>query len=491
MWNKFGVVLLAGFQAGTLIGVIEAIRLLLAVGAGEYDALFWGGVLYGFVGMVGSIVVALPLWTLTPERKFALVMTIVATTLGWWTFSNELWFAGWLMIPWLVSVMLHRTPLRVLISPKGGIVGVGLWVVLLAVFSLTPSRTVYSPPVHQQSATGRPNILWLVVDHLSSASLHHGQTPALDALYKRSVVFENAFTDGITPFQTLASSMAGRPIQTRPPMNSGIDTFPERLAFEGYQTLGVVTDSNLGRFANLHEGFDRFRYLPPRIQHAGLWFGLQNEGTQHLRLVRWLSQLMPSEPRAVSEVLQIFTREFVLLESMEAPWFAMLQLGNTGSNLQDLDRQVGHFLNNLYGDNGPVIILMGNLKGQWQRNVFDPQVPLWIQLQPHSHRVVKNQVTVSALPYTLTQILGVSNHSSWSETNMVRLPPQGPHQPTRFHHQTPHGSIDWVQEGEWRLIRQAGREHLYHISEDPNMEHNVVGHFPEQHQRLMTVFEQE
>ena len=104
--------------------------------------------------------------------------------------------------------MVSRTPLRVLIHLKGGSVGVLLWVILLSIFfSLTPSRTVYSPPVHQHSAFGRNNVLWIVLDQLHEESLSQGMTPALDAQYKRSIIFENALSDGSNAFQTLASSV--------------------------------------------------------------------------------------------------------------------------------------------------------------------------------------------------------------------------------------------------------------------------------------------
>ena len=40
MWKNFGLVVF-GTSAGSLVGVVVVVRLLLAVGAGEYDALLW------------------------------------------------------------------------------------------------------------------------------------------------------------------------------------------------------------------------------------------------------------------------------------------------------------------------------------------------------------------------------------------------------------------------------------------------------------------
>ena len=58
MWKNIGLVVFAGLAAGSLVGVVEAVRLLLAVGAGEYDALLWGGVGYGLRGRVVSCILS-------------------------------------------------------------------------------------------------------------------------------------------------------------------------------------------------------------------------------------------------------------------------------------------------------------------------------------------------------------------------------------------------------------------------------------------------
>lgn len=491
MWNKFGVVLLAGFQAGSFIGLFEAVRLLLAVGAGEYDALLWGGVLYGIAGLGLAMLSWVPLWTTTLEDRFAWAFSVHFAIGGWWTFSNSWWLGSILVLPWFTRVIVSRTPLRMLIQPKGAVGAVLLWCVLLSVFSLTPSRTVYSPPVHQHSAVGRNNVLWIVLDHLQEESLHKGSTPALDAQYKRSIVFDNALSDGSNAYQTVASALTGQSIQGRAPLASHWRTLPEVLAFEGYQTLAVVTDKQLGRFANLHEGFDRFRYLPPKMSSNPLMMGLRNEGAQHLKLVQSLSVFFPSTPRGVAEVMQIFTRELISMDATGAPWFAVLHLNNAVSDLDQIDRQLGHLLNNLNGQGAPVVILTGNLRTQWSSKVFNPEVSLWIQVQPSSHKIVRNTVQISSLPHTLLNILGLQSEERWNHTNMIRLPPQGSNTLMRFRHKTPQGPVDWIQDGEWRFIRQDGREHLYHISEDPRMEHNVMGHFPEQHQRMIQVLNQE
>ena len=110
-----------------------------------------------------------------------------------------------------------------------------------------------------------------------------------------------------------------------------------------------------------------------------------------------------------------------------------------------------------------MVVLTGNVMTQWSSRVFNPEVALWIQVQPSSHRIIRNNVKISALPNTLTSILGLQSELSWNQMNMLRLPLQGREQPMHFRHNTPQGSVDWVQDGEWRFIRQDGREHLYHI----------------------------
>ena len=82
MWNKCGTVLFAGLLSGSLLGVIEAVQLLLAVGAGEYDALFWGGIGYAIFGALVSLPLVLLFWRLTKQQRFAWTTPVVMGIMG-------------------------------------------------------------------------------------------------------------------------------------------------------------------------------------------------------------------------------------------------------------------------------------------------------------------------------------------------------------------------------------------------------------------------
>ena len=49
MKQRLWISVSSSLLAGSVIGTLEAVVLLLGVGAGEYDALFWGAFGYGLV----------------------------------------------------------------------------------------------------------------------------------------------------------------------------------------------------------------------------------------------------------------------------------------------------------------------------------------------------------------------------------------------------------------------------------------------------------
>ena len=167
MWKNFGLVVFTGLSAGSLVGVIEALQLLLAVGAGEYDALLWGGVGYGLVGATLSVMFCSVSWRWTELQIYVRVFVAIGTLLSWWVFDlHPLSGIVFFMMYRLMGVLMEKTPLRVLLRPKGAFGITILWFVLLTTFSLTPSQRIYSPPIHQHSAAGKPNVLLLTVDGL-------------------------------------------------------------------------------------------------------------------------------------------------------------------------------------------------------------------------------------------------------------------------------------------------------------------------------------
>ena len=493
MWHKCGTVLFAGLLSGSLLGVFEAIQLLLAVGAGEYDALFWGGVGYAITGAVTSLPLIILFWRISYHKKFAWTIPIVMGTLGFAFLNWNFWVLLPLsLVPWITGIILEKTPLRILQTPKGAFGWSILWFGLLTIFSLTLSRTIYSPPVHQNSSYGRPSVMMVVIDGLKVSDLYKGHTPALDAFGKESIEFEQGFTDGGTGFSTLASALVGEPVSNSSPLFESYTTLAERLAFEGYHTVALVSDESVGRFSNLHQGFDRFRYLPPKFNNRFLRIGLHNEGTFHLELFKVLNQFWISKPREVSEILHHFSQELLLLNTIDEPWFAMLHLSPPRTlgtiELQNLDRHLGQmFLSVGSGKGAPIVILTATPESRMAKShvPMDPHVPLFMRLSPPVRKTVKNPVQLSEVPFTLSTVLGIVPDSEWRSSNIIRLPPMEKNRPIRFHHHTPQLEVDLIQVGGWRWVRQSGTEYLYDVSSDPSLEHNVIQQFPDKKDDLI------
>ena len=114
MWKRFGLVLFAGLSAGSLVGVVEAVRLLLAVGPGEYDALLWGGVGYGLLGAILSLVFCLVAWRWDALQAFVRVFITITTALVWWVFEPHMSaLLGVLASYWLMGVLLDLSLIHI------------------------------------------------------------------------------------------------------------------------------------------------------------------------------------------------------------------------------------------------------------------------------------------------------------------------------------------------------------------------------------------
>ena len=481
MWKNFGLVVFAGLSAGSLVGVVEAIRLLLAVGAGEYDALLWGGVGYGLLGG-GLSVVFFPLsWRWVALQVFVRVFMTVATLLVWWVFEPlTIAIVGVLMLYWLMGVVIDRTPLRILLTPKGALGVTTLWFVLLVTFSLTPSQRIYSPPVHQNSAVGKPNVLLITVDGLSEKWLQSGYTPKLTSLEKSAWRFTNAFTNAPNRFGGVSALMTSTYRTSSSPLMESIQTLGERLAYEGYQTHAMVSHLAVGRFANLHQGFDQFRYIPPKMPSDVLRWGLGNEGAQHLKLAHAILHRFPPSRRSVNEVVRLFQND--LRTHHEVPWFGWLHLlpsqTVTKEGLRTLDRSIGDLIRSV--SDGTIVVLTASFQYSTGETFNRLPVPLMVWVPKSSPRVIHNNVLLSDVATTLTSLVGVSSGEDWEGRNVLRLPPM------YDQHIIEVTQPDWVwrQQGNWRWILHQSQEALYDVSIDPDMKNNVLGQHPEVLQRL-------
>lgn len=481
MWKNFGLVVFAGLVAGSLVGVVEAVRLLLAVGAGEYDALLWGGVGYGFLGATLSLLFCSASWRWTDLQVFVRVFITVSTLLTWWIFEPHPVFGiGVAVMYWLMRVLLEKTPLRVLLRFKGALGITTLWFVLLTTFSLTPSQRIYSPPIHQHSAFGKPNILLITVDGLSESWLKSGHAPNLTAMEKSAWRFENAFSNSPNRFGGIVSLMTSTSTNDQSPLLESMETLTERLAYEGYQTHGMVSHLAVGRFANLHQGFDRFRYIPPKMAAEVLRWGLGNEGAQHLKLARYILDRFPPTWRPVHEVVRLFQND--IRSHAQTPWFGWLHLlphpDITEERLRLLDRSIGELMRSV--SDQTIIVLTASFQYSSGETFNRLPVPLLIWVPNSVPKVIHNNVLLSDVATTLTSLVGLPLSTHWEGRNVLRLPPM------HDQHVIEVVQPDWIwrQQGSWRWIRHQSQEALYDVSTDPNMKNNVLGQHPEVLQRI-------
>ena len=476
---RFGCVYRTGRRQSC--GCCRALQLLLVVGAGEYDALLWGGVGYGLLGATLSVMFCSLSWRWTDLQIFVRVFITIGTLLAWWIFEpHPVSGIGVLMMYWLMGVLMEKTPLRVLLRPKGALGITILWFVLLTTFSLTRANGFIHRQMHQHSAEGKLNILLLTVDGLSESWLKSGHTPNLTAMEKSAWRFVNAFSNSPERFGGVASLLASTSRSGDSPLVESMETLTERLAYEGYQTYGMVSHLAVGRFANLHQGFDRFRYIPPKMPSEVLRWGLGNEGAQHLKLARYVLNRFPPSRRPVHEVIRLFQND--LRTHVQTPWFAWLHLLRlqmwTWSacvywivRLEELMRSVS---------DQTIIVLTASFQYSSGETFNRLPVPLLIWVPNSVPKVIHNNVLLSDVATTLTSLVGLPTSNQWEGRNALRLPPM--HDQHVIEVVQP-GWI-WRQQGNWRWIRHHSQEALYDVSIDPDMKNNVLGQHPEVLQRI-------
>ena len=483
MWKNFGLVVFTGGAAGSVVGIIEAMTLLLGVGAGEYDALLWGGIGYALLGSLMSIVFCPIAWRLTRLNVFVMVFVFVISALGWWVFElHFVWILLSVLLSWILKVLVDRTPLRVLLTPKGAMGVSALWLVLLLTFSLTPSRGIYLPPVHRNSAEGKSNILLIMIDGLPDSLIRGSDSPRLTALSKSAWRFSNAFSNSPDRFGGTAALFVSDTKRPVGPLDESMETLAERLAYEGYQTHGMVSHLDVGRFANLHQGFDRFRYIPPMIDSEILRRVLGNEGTQHLKLTRNLMLRIPPQRRRTSDVVRLFQNDLRMDAVASGPWFGWLHLLPLKDTMQLeqrlLDQELGALIEMVRGDT--IVVLTAPFQyseGEAYRRL---PVPLYIWVPDSVNREINNNIMLSDLPTTLTSLVGVPSSPSWAGRNVLRLPPMQDQHVIEVLHP------DWVwrQQGKWRWIRHHTQESLYDVATDPSMKINVLEQHPQVLERI-------
>jgi arylsulfatase A-like enzyme len=187
---------------------------------------------------------------------------------------------------WILPILMTRTPLKILLRPKGTAV---LWtgvVMLGAVFSFAPvgphpDGRMRPTRGQDPSLRTRPNVLLVLVDSLRAdhvgtmAQWPADHTPALDALAAEGVVFEQAYaaaswtrSSGASIFSSLlpASHRTDGKASILP---AEVYTIAELLQDQGWVTGGFPNSIHLSRSFNFQQGFDYYRYLAPNYLFGG------------------------------------------------------------------------------------------------------------------------------------------------------------------------------------------------------------------------------
>lgn len=115
----------------------------------------------------------------------------------------------------------------------------------------------------------RANLLFIAVDtlradHLGGYGYERPTSPAVDALFERAVVFEDAQASTSWTLPSLASAMTGvypsthRCFSFRSRLDDSYATLAELLRAAGWTTGGIVSHVFLGERYGLHQGFDDY-----------------------------------------------------------------------------------------------------------------------------------------------------------------------------------------------------------------------------------------
>jgi arylsulfatase A-like enzyme len=139
------------------------------------------------------------------------------------------------------------------------VVGAGL--LLLVVLSGMAAQ-FRSDPGPDGSGSGRPNLLWIVMDttradHLSVYGYPRPTSPNIDALAAEGVVFENAIAQSSWTMPTHFQMVTSRAVAGKEKiLDDSFVTAAEILKEQGYDTAAILANYSLGRRSGFEQGFD-------------------------------------------------------------------------------------------------------------------------------------------------------------------------------------------------------------------------------------------
>jgi len=305
--KQVGFGIFGGLIAGAIVGLGEAVYILSGSGTGEYGALLYAVVLYGVLGVCGGGGIGAGLaffkligkpfsepraWTLGflgVFCAFGLVITkyVVNKAVyleqgvpmnGLLTILAVYGSIGLIGL-WLGKILLTRTPMKILLKPKGTVAAYAMLALLAGVFSISPddsSRVGELAPEREQppALKRRPNFLLIMVDtlradYLGSYGFPEDVSPEMDKLAQDGVVFEHGYTSASWTRASTASLFTGMVPSSHScdvkvaMLPDDVTTIAEVLQGQGYITGGLPNNINVTRSFNFQQGFDWFDYQAP------------------------------------------------------------------------------------------------------------------------------------------------------------------------------------------------------------------------------------
>lgn len=294
----------SGLIAGLIIGLIEAVFILAGINTGEYAALLFAALFYSLTGGLAGVAVGFALallhrlfkvsdpfsWTLGFSASFVGLLWVILRQIiqsvvyhGRPIGSNAevILFLGCLgaalFLLWFGTILMQRTPLKILLRVRGTGAFYLTILLLAAVFSLAPVRPMTDFDKHQPpDLEEHPNVLLIVVDGLRTDRIgayegRPGLTPVMDRLASEGILFEQAFTSSPAARPALATLMTSSPPSVhemdwdRSELPESAETLAEVLSSRTYLTAGFPNSRTVARSQNFQQGFDQFDYRPPAL----------------------------------------------------------------------------------------------------------------------------------------------------------------------------------------------------------------------------------
>jgi arylsulfatase A-like enzyme len=349
--RKLAAGVLGGWVGGALVGLVEAMIVASVGGCEEFGVFGFGALAYGSIGAamgLGWAVATLVLNFLgrDPEStlagaggvvvalmglvviRFRVVRDIFGENLPLGSMQGVLVHVGLILLAALAFYLLWRALLRSAdvfgAEFAGGAWGLGLAVSGLAITfllnSIAPTSVDEAPAV---TAKG-PNVVLILVDTLrADYTGPYGSTktstPAIDALAKDGVVFENAFAHSSWTRPSVATALTSLYPASHSVMHKtdllpdGVVTVAEAFSEAGYRTSGFVTNINVAPSFHFDQGFHRYSYLAPAF-----FFGATDSGSKlslysAMRLIR---ERFLSKTKWVEQYYQ----DAATVNAMALPW---------------------------------------------------------------------------------------------------------------------------------------------------------------------------